>query len=68
MTWWRDLQDDDEGQDIIEFSLLQAFIVLVGVASYVGIAGSVNVIWGVVNGRLAEANQIVNRRQFRSKT
>ena len=60
MTWWREFREDDEGQDIIEFSLLLAFIVLVGVASYLGISDSITVIWGVVNGRLAEANQIVN--------
>lgn len=54
------ISDDDQGQDLIEFSLLLAFIVLVGAASYVGISGSVNFIWGVVNTRLAEANQIIN--------
>ena len=57
---WRDFWNEEEGQDIVEFSLLLAFIVLVGAASYLGIAGGVNFIWGVVNGRLAEANQIVN--------
>ncbi len=56
----RRLWTEDEGQDIVEFSLLLAFIVLVGAASYLGVSTSVNVIWGVVNGRLAEANQIVN--------
>lgn len=54
------LPDDERGQDLIEFSLLLAFIVLVGAASYVGIAGSVDFIWNVVNCRLAEANQVIN--------
>ena len=56
----RKLWDGEEGQDLVEFSLLLAFIILVGAASYLGISTSVDAIWGVVNGRLAEANQIVN--------
>lgn len=56
----RELADADDGQDLIEFSLLLAFIVLVGAASYVGISGSVNFIWTVVNSRLADANQVIN--------
>ena len=55
-NWW----GEEEGQDIVEFSLLLAFIVLIGAASYLGISNSVNIIWGVVNGRLDDANQIVN--------
>ena len=50
----------EEGQDLVEFSLLLAFVVFAGAASYLGMAESINIIWGVVNGRLAEANQVIN--------
>ena len=56
----RRLVRQEDGQDLVECSLLLAFIVLVGVASYIGIADNVNFIWTVVNSRLYEANQIVN--------
>jgi Flp pilus assembly pilin Flp len=57
---WRKLLHREEGQDMVEFTLLLAFVVLVGAASYVGIAGSVNSIWTIVNSRLANANQVIN--------
>ena len=48
---------DDRGQDIVEYSLLLAFVALAGAAAYIGIARSTNTIWGVMNSRLAAANQ-----------
>ncbi len=47
----------DDGQDLIEYSLLLAFICLVGAAFYMGMSGSTSTIWGIVNSRLAAANQ-----------
>lgn len=48
---------DDRGQDIVEYSLLLAFVALAGAAAYIGMARSTNTIWGVMNSRLAAANQ-----------
>jgi Flp pilus assembly pilin Flp len=48
---------DDRGQDIVEYSLLLAFVALAGAAAYIGISRSTNTIWGVMNSRLAAANQ-----------
>ena len=48
---------DDDGQDLVEYSLLLAFICLVGAAFYMGISSSTSTIWGIVNSRLAAANQ-----------
>ena len=48
---------DDRGQDIVEYTLLLAFVALAGAAAYIGIASSTNTLWGVMNSRLAAANQ-----------
>jgi Flp pilus assembly pilin Flp len=44
---------DEEGQDLIEYTLLMAFICLVGAGFYVGVGQGLNGIWSVVNNRLA---------------
>jgi Flp pilus assembly pilin Flp len=48
---------EEAGQDLIEYTLLLAFIALAGAAVYIGLGSSTNVIWSVVNSRLASANQ-----------
>jgi Flp pilus assembly pilin Flp len=48
---------DERGQDIVEYTLLLAFVALAGAAAYIGMARSTNTIWGVMNSRLAAANQ-----------
>jgi Flp pilus assembly pilin Flp len=48
------------GQDLVEYSLLLAFVCLVGAAMYLGMAKTTNNIWGIVNSRLAAANQTVS--------
>jgi Flp pilus assembly pilin Flp len=47
---------DETGQDLIEYSLLLAFIALAGAAAFVGMSSSVNSIWSAANSRLAAAN------------
>lgn len=49
---WR----DETGNDLVEYSLLLAFICLAGAAMFVGMGRNVNSMWGIVNSRLA-ANQ-----------
>ncbi len=48
---------DEDGQDLIEYTLLLAFIALVGAAAYIGMSTATNGIWTIVNSRLASANQ-----------
>jgi Flp pilus assembly pilin Flp len=48
---------EEDAQDLVEYSLLLAFVCLVGAAAYLGMRDSTNVIWTVVNSRLASANQ-----------
>jgi len=48
---------DERGQDLIEYTLLLAFVSLSGAALYIGMGATMNNIWGIVNTRLAAANQ-----------
>lgn len=48
---------EESGQDLIEYSLILAFVVLAGAAAFLGMNSSTNAIWNVVNSRLAAANQ-----------
>lgn len=47
---------NESGQDLIEYSLLIAFVALAGAAMFIGMSGSVNSIWSAANSRLAAAN------------
>jgi Flp pilus assembly pilin Flp len=49
---------DDTGQDLIEYTLLLAFIALVGAAAFIGMGSSTSTIWTIVNSRLASANAV----------
>jgi Flp pilus assembly pilin Flp len=49
---------EDDGQDLIEYSLLLAFIVLVGAAVFIGVGSTTSGLWTIMNGRLASANQV----------
>ena len=46
---------DDEAQDLIEYTLLLAFIALVGVATFLGMGNTTSGIWSIVNNRLSSA-------------
>jgi Flp pilus assembly pilin Flp len=47
----------ERGQDLIEYSLLLAFVCLVGAAMYIGMGNATNSLWSTVNSRLAASNQ-----------
>jgi Flp pilus assembly pilin Flp len=46
---------DEQGQDLIEYTLLMAFIALASAAIFVGAGGSVNGIWQVASNQLSTA-------------
>ena len=48
---------DEDGQDLIEYSLLLAFICLSGAAMFIGMGQTTSGLWSIVNSRLAAANQ-----------
>jgi Flp pilus assembly pilin Flp len=47
---------EDQGQDMVEYTLLLAFFVLAGVALYLGISNNINGIWTGISNRLANSN------------
>jgi Flp pilus assembly pilin Flp len=49
---------DEGAQDLVEYSLLLAFVCLSGAAMYIGMSQNTAAIWTVVNSRLASANQV----------
>ncbi len=47
---------DEQGQDLIEYTLLLAFVALASAALFIGAGNSVSGIWSVTNSRLVAAN------------
>jgi len=46
---------DEQGQDLIEYTLLMAFIALASAAIFIGAGTSVKTIWSTANSQLAVA-------------
>lgn len=46
---------DEQGQDLIEYTLLLAFVALASAALFIGTGGSVNTIWTMTNAQLSNA-------------
>ena len=46
---------DEQGQDLIEYTLLMAFVALASAALFIGAGGSINKIWTTANTQLANA-------------
>jgi Flp pilus assembly pilin Flp len=47
---------DEQGQDLIEYTLLMAFIALASASIFVSAGGSISGIWGAASNQLATAN------------
>jgi Flp pilus assembly pilin Flp len=47
---------DDSGQDLIEYTLLMAFVALASAALFLAAGGSIKGIWSVSNSQLEAAN------------
>ena len=50
------LLNDEQGQDLIEYTLLMAFVALASAALFLGAGGSIKGIWTSTNSELAAAN------------
>jgi Flp pilus assembly pilin Flp len=48
--------NDEQGQDLIEYTLLMAFVALASAALFLGAGGSIKGIWSVSNNQLTQAN------------
>jgi len=55
MRFLTNLLHDEQGQDLIEYTLLLAFVALASAALFIGAGGYVSTIWNVANSRLAQA-------------
>jgi Flp pilus assembly pilin Flp len=47
---------EEQGQDLIEYTLLMAFVALASAALFIGAGGSIQGIWTSANTSLATAN------------
>ena len=47
---------EDQGQDLVEYTLLLAFVCLASAALFIAAGGSISGIWAQANTRLASAN------------
>ena len=56
MTFLRNLWNDEQGQDLIEYTLLMAFVALASAALFLGAGGSIKGIWMTTNNQLVQAN------------
>jgi len=52
----RQFLNDEQGQDLIEYTLLMAFVALASAALFIGAGGSIKGIWTVTNSQLSAAN------------
>ena len=56
MTMLKNFLRDEQGQDIVEYTLLLAAIALAGAATFIGMGKVVSGIWSIANNRLMSAN------------
>ena len=55
MTFLRNFWKEEDGQDLIEYTLLMAFVALASAALFLGAGGSVKSIWKSANTQLSTA-------------
>jgi Flp pilus assembly pilin Flp len=55
MTLLRNFWNDEQGQDLIEYTLLMAFVALASAALFIGAGASIKSIWQSTNTQLSAA-------------
>jgi Flp pilus assembly pilin Flp len=60
MTFLRGFWNDEQGQDLIEYTLLMAFVALASAALFLGAGGSIKGIWVTTNNQLTQANSMAS--------
>lgn len=58
MTFLRNFWNEEQGQDLIEYTLLMAFVALASAALFIGAGGSIKGIWTKGNTQLACASSM----------
>lgn len=56
MTLLRNFWNEEQGQDLIEYTLLMAFVALASAALFIGAGGNIKGIWQTTNSQLNYAN------------
>ena len=56
MTLLQNFWNDEQGQDLIEYTLLMAFVALASAALFIGAGSSIKGIWSTTNSQLTVAN------------
>ena len=56
MTMLKNFLREEQGQDLVEYTLLLAFVALASAALFIGAGASISSIWGTANTVLANAN------------
>ncbi|MBM3745488.1 MAG: Flp family type IVb pilin [Acidobacteria bacterium] len=57
ISYLKNFVRDESGQDLVEYTLLLAFVALASAALFINAGGSINMIWQSANTRLNEAAQ-----------
>ena len=60
LTFFKNFWHDQQGQDLIEYTLLMAFVALASAALFLGAGGSINGIWTTANSQLSNAQGKAN--------
>jgi Flp pilus assembly pilin Flp len=60
MTFLHAFWNDEQGQDLIEYTLLMAFVALASAALFLASGGSISGIWTVSNNQLSQANTMAS--------
>jgi Flp pilus assembly pilin Flp len=60
MTFLSRFCHDEQGQDLIEYTLLKAFVALASAALFLGAGRSIKGIWVTTNNQLAQANTMAS--------
>ncbi len=56
MSLLRNFWNEEQGQDLIEYTLLMAFVALASAALFIGAGGNIKGIWSTTNSQLSYAN------------
>jgi Flp pilus assembly pilin Flp len=56
MTFLRNFWQEEQGQDLIEYTLLMAFVALASAALFLGAGSSIKGIWSQTSANLTSAN------------
>jgi Flp pilus assembly pilin Flp len=60
MKFLQGFWNDEQGQDLIEYTLLMAFVALASAALFLGAGGSIKGIWVTTNNQLSQANSLAS--------